>query len=428
MDSQPIGPIGALLRQEALLRQKRLLHRQQQVVGDIRNRRATDGALGSRRSSVSTQQDDRRQPYKAGIVSNTRPVPGQSVARSSLGMSRCTGTRISERRHSLQEPPSRTRRSSCDLGSRQRRSSLDCQASSELGSRQRRESVDSSDINQHWRQFLQRNRDFASNKEKTLEHKRKAKQEELDKACTFAPKVHEWGLKTEESDMQSCSTETSTSCSEVVHAKTESDFLGACQREMEASVNELKYDSIMERQVPSSSIREDSIEAATCIAESSANHNVAADASGLCYSNGANESAVDERKAEVVEQNQASATLLTSKLPLAAWKEEDRVTVAEGNQGPAKLTCSPSGKLVVSNLASEVTLHDSWPRARLLFPDCDDSSSCEKKLPIVSATASTEVSNCPSEAGGPDNEDDDDLDTLVANLRSHKVYSFHFSG
>jgi len=420
MDSQSIGPIGALLRQEALLRQKRLLHRQQQVVGDIRNRRASDGMLGSRRPSLSgsTQQDDRRQPFRAGIVSSTRPAPGQSVGapRSSLG------TRIAERRHSLQEPPCRTRRSSCDLGHRQRRSSLDSessmefmprprrssfdsQASSELGSRQQRESQDSSEVSSHWRQFLQRNRDFASNRERALETKRKAKQEELDKACTFAPKVQDWGLSVEtESSLRSHATNSTGSSTET----------------MESS-------EIAQSKVASFCIRDDSDEAPMSTADCPHNNTVALDASSRCCTDSAAEFAVEENKVEDLDQHQVPEALVASKMPLEAWKEEeeDRVAVIDCKQGPAKLSCSPSGKLVVSNLASEVTLHDAWPRAKLLFAYCDDLG--EKKPSIVSATASTEVSNCPSESGGPDNEDDD-LDTLVANLRSHKVYSFHFSG
>eukprot|EP00746_Dinoflagellata_sp_MGD_P105659 gnl/MRDRNA2_/MRDRNA2_43992_c0_seq1.p1 gnl/MRDRNA2_/MRDRNA2_43992_c0~~gnl/MRDRNA2_/MRDRNA2_43992_c0_seq1.p1 ORF type:complete len:420 (+),score=69.11 gnl/MRDRNA2_/MRDRNA2_43992_c0_seq1:69-1328(+) len=419
MDSQSIGPIGALLRQEALLRQKRLLHRQQHVVGDVRSRRATDGILGSKRPSISTSQDDRRQSFRAGIVSNARPVPSQSVGarRNSLGVSRCPGTRTSERRQSLQEASSRNRRSSCDVGQRQRRSSLesetsmetslefmprprrsslDSHASSELGSRQRRETMQTGEVSHQWRQFLQRNRDFTVNKEKALESKRKAKQEELDKACTFAPKVHEWSLKCEEGEGEPCSTENSISCSEGARPQIDTECSGAAQPEVEIRATVSRYG--VDQDLTSLSTREDLCEAPA---------------------------GTQETAAQVTDQHQVIDTSLHSKLPLEAWNaEEEKVVAVESNPGPARLSCSPCGKLVVSNLASEVTLHDAWPRARLLFSDCDD----EKKLLNVSATASTEVSNCPSEAGGADNEEDDDLDTLVANLRSHKVYSFHFSG
>lgn len=376
------------------------------------------------------------------MASNTRPVPSQSVgvSRNSLGVSRCPGTRISERRHLLQEPSSRTRRSSCDIVHRHRRhsldsdsclesnlefvprprrSSLDSQASLETGSRHRRESGTSGEINYHWRQFLQRNREFALNKEKALENKRKAKKDELDKACTFAPQVHEWNLKIEEGDGETCSTESSTSRSEIARPK-------ASQSEIETCANESK--SEVGQQLVSISIQEDldgnPRSTVDCLMISEG-----ADTRGTCFTGSkclGVQSSTEKSQAEAITELQEAETLPASRLPLEAWNEEQEVTVAEGHQGPARLSCSPSGKLIVSNLASEVTLHDAWPRAKLLFADCDDV--CDKKLPnAVSATASTEVSNCSSEAGGPDNEEDD-LDTLIANLRSHKVYSFHFSG
>jgi hypothetical protein len=246
------------------------------------------------------------------------------------------------------------------------------------------------ETSQQWRQFLHRNKEFASNREKALEHKRKAKQEELDKACTFAPKVHDWNLKIEEGDGESCSAETSTTCSEFARP----DILVTSQMER------LEVDTKCALDIDGPS------------------------QGRVIQEKGAEESAVD-----VGSQNQVSDTLPSYKLPLEAWSVGEENVAVEANPGPARLSCSPCGKLVVSNLASEVTLHDAWPRAKLLFADCDDT--CEKQHPnvaFVSATASTEVSNCPSEAGGPDNEEDEDLDTLVANLRSHKVYSFHFSG
>lgn len=311
---------------------------------------------------------------------------------------------------------------------RQRRSSLDSQANSELGSRQRREPRNSSDINHHWRQFLQRNREFASNKEKAKQAKAKAKQEELDKACTFAPKVHDWSLKTQEgteSDGKTCVTQTLTSCNEVVHPEAEPGLPGDSQQEiaLSATANESKHDN-MERQVPSIGIHLDG--PPQNAADSSENDVAAADSSGLRYTDTNIELAANASNVEAITHHQVSEKLLASKLPLEAWKEqEDGVAGAQSTQEPPRLTCSPSAKLIVSDLASEAALHDTWPRARLLFVDCDDL--CGKRLSNVSATASTEVSNCPSEAGA-ENDDDDDLDTLVANLRSHKVYSFHFSG
>jgi hypothetical protein len=296
------------------------------------------------------------------------------------------------------------------------------------------------DVGNHWKTFLQRNRDFVSNKDRALEGKRKAKQDELDKSCTFAPKVQDWSLKVDEGDMETesslrCDTRTKSlfssetaACSEDAQSKIESDFLGAYQQGayqqgMDSGVNESR--NAVEHQVSSFSIQDDSCEALTTTADCPDNRTVI-DVSGPCSIDSATESGVD-RRSEDLYPNQVSETRFTTNLPLEAWKEEeeDRTAVAGGNQGPARLSCSPSGKLVVSNLASEVILHNAWPCAKLLFADCDDS--CEKKLPVVSPTASTEVSNCPSESGGADNEDDD-LDTLVANLRSHKVYSFHFSG
>jgi len=304
--------------------------------------------------------------------------------------------------------------------SRQRRSSLDSSANSELGARQRRESLNSAEINHQWRQFLQRNREFASNKEKTLEHKRKTKQEELDKACTFAPKVQEWSLKTEE-----CKEEDGKICTETcAQPKAQSCFAGSSQQEIEISVNDSKHGN-MEADFVSFRIRQD--EVPKSIADYSENDSVTADSNGL-FSINTIKPALDKSKVEAIDQNQVPEILLASTLPLEAWREEEKdgLAVVEGNPGPARLTCSPSGNLIVSNLASEARLHDAWPRARLLFADCDDM--CEKRHSnVISSSASTEVSNCPSEAGA-ENEEDDDLDTLVANLRSHKVYSFHFSG
>lgn len=319
---------------------------------------------------------------------------------------------------------------------RQRRCSLDSQVSLELGAKQRRESLDSSEISNQWRQFLQRNRDFASNKERALDNKRKVKQDELDKACTFAPKVHEWNLKVDDCDRETESSvrpgsTTSTSGSEVALSKMESDFLGASQRDIDISVNESQ--DVVDGQVSSFRLQGDSDEVPATTADCFDNGTVAVDANGLSCVHTATEPTVDDNQSHDLDQYPVSETLLTSKLPLEAWKEAELLAVSQGDggaivdckQGPAKLSSSPSGKLVISNLASEAKLHDAWPRAKLLFTDCDDL--CEKKLSTESATASTEVSNCPSESGGLDN-DDDDLDTFVAHLRSHKVYSFHFSG
>jgi len=320
---------------------------------------------------------------------------------------------------------------------RQRRSTLDPQTSSDLAARQRRESLDTAEISNHWRHFLQRNREFVNNKEKALESKRKTKQEDLDKSCTFAPKVQDWGLKVD--DPLASNGDSSTSCSEVAQSKIEADFLGACQQELQDAVNRVvdirmtELQDAVERVVTSRS-RDESDDAPKSAADLPKN-NVTAEVSGTCCTGTLDrtvEPTLDESKAVDPDQHHVSETLLVSNLPLQAWKEEeeDRVATVDCSQGPgpAKLSCSPSGKLVVSisNMASEVTLHDNWPRAKLLFTGCDDE--CEKKLPIGSSNASTEVSNCPSESGGPDNDDDDDLDSLVAHLRSHKVYSYRFSG
>lgn len=175
----PIGPIQALLMREAEMREQQ---KQRQKDVPVPARRPE-----GRRPSVQPLSQPQRRPSSAvsdersfeSTLRSKQSVPRRST-RNSVGLvgppqSRCSERAANaQRRRSLQGAPVQERRNSCDLIEHQR---------------QRRHSLDGADPNAQFKNFLQRNRNFAQDREQNLEKQRKARAEEAEKVCPFRPET-----------------------------------------------------------------------------------------------------------------------------------------------------------------------------------------------------------------------------------------------